>query len=573
MKPYRYFRYSSLLLLVFSGALGGIVIGNAPLVLAQGANPPGIAPPVEGNTPNSPFLLGLNSKRTLIAQNRAFALLAQRAGYGQEPVPPAEEPPANWLGWMIGRYQGALLPPGREETMDGEAVAALVHQDLQRVRLWLQAPDAGTRTKALKMGGMALLYARSLDGSGGIGDKNGSFPSDELRAAISEGFLIPFLSYAPTDGPGSRRQVLEGVSTIYRDLGRTSDQRQVLRLLAGTQASPPYHGPEADVARVHLVDALVMGVPPLEEIAPDLMERAEAEGYERDTLEALSTLWAVTTPDLQGAKARLPEIEEQHSAIRAKLLAWNKAGEVPGAGNTPGVPGAGGGNGAGTTPGTAQQPPTIGGLGAGKNQGGAGGDGGDEGGDAGSAPGAAKDDAEQARLDEEQAKADTPAGRAKRAFEAAQKAAAATRRAQRLSAMALSLAGEAAQAHQALAMARAPKVAARPAQTPANEEDAVPDGTDDALRALAALPLPQLERRVYDTSRAASDAARRADEATVLAQKATARARNLCLLVRLSSNVNRAAAPVAAPVQGTPAQGTPAQGTPAQGAPAVKEAR
>ena len=556
--------------------------------MGVGAVRPALAqetPLTEGQTQSSPFLVGLNNRRTLIAQNRAFALLAERAGYGKDPVPPAQEPPANWQGWMVARYQGALLPAGREDTMDGEMTAALLYQDLLRVRLWLASPDVPTRTKALKMGGMALLYARSLDGSGGIGDKDDSFPCDELRAAICEGFLMPFLRYAPGEGPGSRRQVLESVSTIYRDLGRANDQIQVLRLQAGTHPtqSPnrPLKNEEADMARVHLTDALLMGVPPLTEITPKEMSLAQARGYERDTWEALTTLRAVETPDLEGAKARLPEIEAQYNAIKARVAQWNvaqippglvPASPAPGAAPTGGTAGggtAGGGMAGAPATGAQPQPPLIGGIaGLGTRGTGTGAET-----EAGAEPEEGgttrkEDDAAQARLEEEAARADTPAGRARRALNAAQKAAAATKRAGRLSALALSLASEAAQAHQALAMARAPKEKARPAQGPVGEdgaeEEGVAGGMDEALQALAALPLPQLERRVYDASRAASDAARRADEATSLAQKATARARNLALIVQLSSNVNRApvAVPVAVPVA-----------APAPGAPEVKEAR
>jgi len=576
VKPLSLFNRSRLLLLALSGACGALGAGTARPALAQET------PLTEGHTQSSPFFSGLNNRRTLIAQNRAFALLAERAGYGKDPVPPAQEPPANWQGWMVARYQGALLPAGREDTMDGEMTAALLYQDLLRVRLWLASPDVPTRTKALKMGGMALLYARSLDGSGGIGDKDDSFPCDELRAAICEGFLMPFLRYAPNEGPGSRRQVLESVSTIYRDLGRGDDQIQVLRLQAGTHPTQhpnrPLKNEEADMARVHLTDALLMGVPPLTEITPKEMSLAQARGYERDTWEALTTLRAVETPDLEGAKARLPEIEAQYNAIKARVAQWNVGqtppglvpplptpGTAPTGGTAGGGMAAGGGTAGAPAAGAQPQPPLIGGIaGLGTRGTGTGaeteaGAEPEEGGTTGK-----EDDATQARLEEEAAKADTPAGRARRALNAAQKAAAATKRAGRLSALALSLASEAAQAHQALAMARAPKGEARPLQAPVGEDGAagegVAGGMDEALQALAALPLPQLERRVYDASRAASDAARRADEATSLAQKATARARNLALIVQLSSNVNRA--PVAVPVA-----------APAPGAPEVKEAR
>lgn len=283
------------------------------------------------------------SASEVAAQKQVFALIERQIG--SVAAPPVA--PRDWEKWTYARYRGA----GEDTGM----MAALAHQDLQRARIWLKSPDEATRRNGLQLAAIANLYANVVP------------DATRLRAAIAEGFLLPQVALAPPSGLASRQNILEGAAQAYKLVGEDNKRLNVLRLIVANEAKPV-----ADLGRIHLADGLAARV----RVDPNWMPKEEIETGITIMTEAVGSLDAVTTPDLEGAKARLPEFRNRLSQLTAMKNAPIPLGQIEitdngegggetetgnGAGEgtegTNGGPGEGTG-GVGTTEGTVGGPTT-----------------------------------------------------------------------------------------------------------------------------------------------------------------------------------------------------------------------
>lgn len=441
-----------------------------------------------------------------VSRQRAFSLLEARAG-GVERLalaPLGATPPANEEMWQHRRLEAAGGRSGQ--------IAGLLHHDLQHAEQLLFSHDPAMRSLGLALASNVALYAALLE------EKSGDA---RLRAAVYEGFLVPFEPRAPRHGRLSRTEILEGAAVAWDNTGQKEQRMEaLLRLLR--QASTVAQG---DMVRVHL---------------------AEEYALQRRYAKAWRELKSITTRDLLGAKSRMPELlrlmrAQQGATNRDKKpRAEQDTTQTPGeAAPALGVPGIG-------VPGLGLPFPRM------AQAGGEGGGGG-----AADAPGEEEltpEERAQAEKDETQAKAktkteeDTPFTRATRA---AQKAASLARQAQTASTIALARLLDAADAGRELEAAQvAPKAPQRKVST---------------------AKLQALEQSALAKARLASKAAKDAQKATQLAQEASAEAARLALLI---PGVEDTEPKVVAEPDGAPApiQPAPAPLAPAAPAPAGEPA-
>ena len=294
---------------------------------------------------------------------------------------------------------------------------------------------------------------------------------------------------APEQGWGARPAILEGAAVANRVIGRPNRQIVLLRDLLDYQKQHA-NGPGADIARIHLSDAL--------------------EGR-RQYMEAFQQLNAVTTPDLLGAKSYLSTLQRKILAERERQrLALQTGG---GAAATPDVAapagdGGANGNGAAAAGGLAALPALPGGgfgaTGGGRrfaqNNGGRG-QGAETG--AGEAPAEESEKMKRMRL----------------AAEAAQVAKELAKKAEELSTISLAKMLDAADAQRALEAAE--KGETPPPRRGARLNDNVAPVTD----------IMTLRRAAETAAREASEAAGDAKRAAIAAQKASEEAAKLALRV------------------------------------------
>lgn len=437
------------------------------------------------------------------ARDQVFALLEKRSGRVERvsrqellDADPDEE-----------RWQHKRLEAAGD---DLRVVAGLLHLDLQKAEVLLSTRDKALQTRGLLLASNAVLYVALLEDDDG---------DARLRAALYEGFLLPFVDAAPGSGRHGRFALLEGGAVALGDVGNTGGSMAVLDHIVKTAPNKP----QSDMARVHLVDAL-----------------AASERYS----EAHKLLQEVTTPDLEGAKLRSGELwrkyREQQQKLRARLIEQSRVAgggagttgtetTAPASTGATGATGTGGGAITGGVPGLAG-----GGLllpGRRVAQAGIGG--------AGQAPETADANAatEEAEIEEpatqaeaEEDLADTPLGRARRAAKAAQKASLLSRRAQDMATISLARLLDAADAQQAFETAIAGPARTRNARANPNAP---------------VLSLDLLETEAGTKSRLASKSAAEAEAASLEAQEATKIAAQLALLVHSNAaNTRLPAAPI-----------------------------
>lgn len=436
------------------------------------------------------------------ARDQVFALLEARSGLVEHLTRQEllEADPDEEL-WQHKRLEAA--------GDDLRAVAGLLHLDLQKAEALLASRDKALQRRGLLLAGNAVLYVRLFEDDDG---------DARLRAALYEGFLLPFIDLAPAEGGNSRFALLEGGAVALGVVGNGGGSRAILETIVKTAPKRP----QSDIARVHLADALA------------------GAGVER-YYEAYELLEAVETPDLEGAKARSQEMLRKHRAQQRALLEKLRAART----------GAGGGTEAtGPQSPAAPTPATTGGAGAGgaggANMGGlalpgqrlaqatGGGNGPQPAGETGEE--ALPEDADAAPAEDDTG--DDVLSRARRAAKAAQKASLLTRKAQDAATISLARLLDAVDAQQAYQAAIAPPAA--PGRRVATDRNA-PVVNPNVLKAEAEAK-----------SGLASQAAAEAQAASLEAQEATKVAAKLALLVH-----NTPAAPIAATTPPKPADDLP----------------
>lgn len=275
-----------------------------------------------------------------MARERAFSILEEMAGGDVEaPLDGLLNVP-NFEAQLMARYR-ATTEGGAEgddlspRQMEGE-LAALVHHDLQLALAAMGSRDANLQRRGVRVASLSNLYARLL-------------PSDpRLSAAIYEGFLLPGASAAPATGWGNKSSLLEGAAVAFRQVGQGERQVQVLRQLLSTQdgvnplgagAQGGANSSAADVTRIHLADALASG-----SFFDSGQKQVEHEKQMTRLGEAIYQLDLVSTPDLLGARSRLPELRQELEALQNISIAQAAAQDPVPALNTGGAPKNGGAN-------------------------------------------------------------------------------------------------------------------------------------------------------------------------------------------------------------------------------------
>ncbi len=538
---------------------GALIVGLSPVLVS----------PILAQTPSAPgrAIIRTSPERQAIAaaRARALSLIENRIG----PVPTPRNPPQEWERWLFSRYRGA----GGNISL----IASLVHQDLQLAARWLDSPNAVVRRRGVRVAAIANLYAASVEAAG----------EPRLRASIYDGFLLPYVADAPAGGLGNAPSIREGASVAFRRTGQTRRQIEVLNSIIAQEPRTAL----ADMSRVHLAEALAQ---------------------RRDYRGAIAQLRAVTTPDLSGALARIPELERllaQQVANPEPAITGSPVEVPPSVPGSPvpdapvatppptvpegtGVPpdnGLPGGNAPGkpdrppaNPPAPANPPgevnpvaPTVPGLGDTPMDnapvGGAPVDNAPEGLPGGGRPDATVPGGEAAPDGTGETTADEGdrATRMSRALAAAQLAAALTKKAEQAAALSLAKMLDTAEAEEDLEAATQARDAAAPRSRRAGANGA----------GAAAKPnLAALRTRRYSAAREASAAAETARKATQAAQVATAEAARLAVLVHAVSPQdaqNTAPAPPADPTDALPvaADAAAAPTAPAPTAPAPETAQ
>lgn len=240
-------------------------------------------------------------QRALSARDQAFLVLERQAGAVDEPNFNLLKGAGDLEGWVWNRYRAVTEDETLSRREREKMLAGVVHQDLQLAEVGLEQPDEGVRRRALRVASIANLYASSLSAD------------PRLQAALYEGFLLPNVGLAPAQGWGDAASLLEGAAMAFKLTGKPERQIETLdKLLLMQQGTG--HGAGADIARVHLSGAL-----------------EKSEQYR----EAITTLEAVTTPDLLGAKKQLNALRNKlndQQRREAKRLAQEALARAPRAG-------------------------------------------------------------------------------------------------------------------------------------------------------------------------------------------------------------------------------------------------
>lgn len=249
-----------------------------------------------------------------LARERVFSTLEELAGSPMEAPDPSLLKVANFEARLISRYRAATEDEELNPQQQQARVAALVLYDFHLALLGLESSDTALQRRGARIAGLSNLYVRLLP------------DNPRLKAAIYEGFLLPGLSAAPATGWGNASSLLEGAAMAFHEAGQSERQVEVLRQLLKTQTSASdaesAHSPDADLTRIHLADALSGDT-----FTDNGPRRAKRQNQVARLSEAIALLEQVGTPDLSGAKSRLPE-------LRLGLEELQLASKAPAAQNT-----------------------------------------------------------------------------------------------------------------------------------------------------------------------------------------------------------------------------------------------